>query len=165
MNSGATTCTNGLVIASHGTCLIYVIFKPTVVGLATGTVSLGDSDSTSPQTATLRGTGTGIKFTPTAVAFGNVNRGTQVFNAVTVKNVGTTTITFTGSEISGVNSADFSQNGGAVPCSGSLVAGASCTFNVYFDPSVDGNEVATYKLFDNSPGSPQLLYLTGTGQN
>jgi hypothetical protein len=112
----------------------------------------------------LRGVGTGVKFTPSPISFGTVTRGTTVSKTVTVANVGTTTITFTGAEISGTNSADFGQSGGNPPCSGSLNAGANCTFTVTFDPSKVGTENATYKLYDNSPGSPQTLPLTGKGQ-
>jgi hypothetical protein len=160
-----TTCTNNLVLASSATCFIYVTYRPTVVGLVTGKLSLLDSDPTSPQSIALRGTGTGISFTPFSVSFGLVNRGTTVYSTITVKNVGTTTVTFTGGAISGTNSADFGQSGGNPPCSGFLIAGASCTFSVSFNPSKDALESATYKLYDNSPGSPQLLKLSGTGQN
>jgi hypothetical protein len=165
LNTSATTCTNGKVIAATGTCFIYVAFKPTAAGLAKGTVSLFDNDSTSPQTAALEGAGTTVRLTPAPINFGIVNRGATVYNTVTVKNVGATTVTFTGAEISGPNSADFGQSGGNPPCSGLLIAGASCTFSVSFDPSKDAAESATYKLYDNSPGSPQTLPLKGTGQN
>jgi len=165
VNASGTTCTNGKVLAAKATCIINVSFKPTVAGLAKGTVTLSDNDPTSPQSATLRGTGTGIKFAPNPVNFNSVNRGTTATVTVTLYNVGTTTITFTGAEISGANSADFGQSGGNPPCSGSLKAGANCPFNVTFDPSKDATENATYKLYDNSPGSPQTLPMTGKGQN
>jgi sugar lactone lactonase YvrE len=164
VNASGTTCTNGKVLAAKATCIINVSFKPTVVGLAKGSVSLFDNDPTSPQSATLRGTGTGIKFTPASINFGTVTRGQTVSDTVTIYNVGTTTVTFTGAEISGTNSADFGQSGGNPPCSGSLKAGANCNFSVSFDPSKVGTENATYKVFDNSPGSPQTLPLTGKGQ-
>jgi hypothetical protein len=35
---------------------------------------------------------------------------------------------------------------------------------MFFTPSKVGAEKATYKVFDNSPGSPQSLALSGTGQ-
>jgi trimeric autotransporter adhesin len=167
LKTAATTCTNGLVVPAGGGCFIYVAYKPTVVGLATGTVSLTDSDSTSPQTAALRGTGTGIKFSPASVNFGLVNRGSQVNSVITLYNVGTTNVYFSGAEFSGTDSADFTYSGfNQAPCySGYILPGTNCTFTVYFTPSKDGVENATYKLYDNSPGSPQTLKLTGTGQN
>jgi hypothetical protein len=42
--------------------------------------------------------------------------------------------------------------------------GAVCTFTAYFTPSIVGAESATLSIYDNSPGSPQKLALTGTGQ-
>jgi hypothetical protein len=92
-----------------------------------------------------------------------VNRGTQVNTVITVKNVGTTTISLSGQELSGTNSADFIVSGGNTPCASSLAPGISCTFTVYWDPTKTGTETATYKLYDNSPGSPQTIKLTGTG--
>jgi len=169
-NATSTTCTNSLVIAASGTCVINVTFKPGVVGFNLGSVSLADSDVTSPQSAQLQGYGTGIKFTPTSVNFGTVTRGTQVSSTVTITNVGTTNVFFTGSEMGGTNSADFTSNylGSSVPCGNTsanpLLPGKTCQITVYFDPSKVGTENASYKVFDNSVGSPQSLALTGKGQ-
>jgi centrosomal CEP192-like protein/NHL repeat-containing protein len=168
-NATGTTCTNSLVIANLGTCVINVTFKPTVTGFVTGTLSVSDSDVTSPQTVSLSGTGTGIKFTPSSVNFGTVTRGNQVSSAVTITNVGTTSVYFTGAEFTGTNSADFADNwGDQAPCGNNantpLAPGAVCNITVYFDPSVVGAEKAVYKLFSNSPGSPQTLPLSGNGQ-
>ncbi|MHB8217992.1 MAG: NHL domain-containing protein [Candidatus Sulfotelmatobacter sp.] len=170
LNAATTTCTNSLVIAATGTCVINVTFKPTAVGFASGTLSVADTDVTSPQTVSLQGIGTGIKFTPPNVNFGTVTKGTQVSSTVTITNVGTTPVGFTGAEIAGPNSGDFSDNyNTAPPCNNSttspLQPGATCTLTVYFLPTKTGtSESATYKVFDNSPGSPQGLALTGKGQ-
>ena len=168
-NATSTTCTNSLVIAATGTCVINVTFKPTAVGYTSGLLSVADSDVTSPQTVALQGTGTGIKFTPTTVNFGTVNKGTQVSSTVTITNVGTTPVGFLGAEIAGTNSPDFSDNyGTSPPCNNTtsvpLQPGATCTLTVYFLPTKVGTESATYKVFDSSPGSPQGLSLTGKGQ-
>ena len=169
LSASSTTCTKNLVVAAKGTCVINVEFKPTAVGYASGTLSVSDSDVTSPQTAALQGTGTGIKFTPASVNFGTVTRGTQVSSTVTITNVGTTSVSFKGAELSGVNSADFADNyNNQPPCGNSssspLKAGGTCQITVYFDPTIVGSESATYKLVDNSTGSPQTLALTGKGQ-
>lgn len=169
VNAASTTCTNSLVIAALGTCVINVEFKPTAVGYAQGTLSVSDSDVTSPQTVALQGTGTGIKFTPASVNFGTVTRGTQVSSTVTITNVGTTNLFFTGAELSGKQSADFSDNyGDGAPCGNTstnpLKPNGTCQITVYFDPTIVGTESAVYKVFDNSPGSPQSLSLTGKGQ-
>ncbi len=126
VNASGTTCTNGKVLAAKATCIINVSFKPTVVGLAKGTVSLFDNDPTSPQSATLRGVGTGIKFAPNPDQLRQREPRHHGYRTRSPHNVGTSTITFTGAEISGANSADFGQSGGNPPCSGSLKAGANC---------------------------------------
>jgi hypothetical protein len=103
------------------------------------------------------------------VNFGTVNRGTTVSSTVTITNVGTTNVFFTGAELSGTNSADFSVNyQDNPPCSNNstnpLLPGKTCQITVSFDPSKVGTESATYKVFDNSVGSPHSLSLTGKGQ-
>ncbi len=159
----ATSCTNNLVIAASGTCNIYVLFTPTAVGFPTGTLSVADSDITSPQTVALSGTGTGVEFTPSSVNFGTSTIGVRVSSTVTITNVGTTPLIFTAATITGANSKDFSTSGSDPPCSGSLAPAGVCTFTMYFTPSISGAESATYQVFDNSAGSPQSLPLTGTG--
>ncbi len=167
--AGTTTCTPDLVIAASGTCVVNLQFKPTTVGFASGTLSVADSDVTSPQSVSLQGYGTGIKFTPATLNFGTITHGTQVNSTATITNVGTTPVFFTGAELSGTNSADFSVNyQDSAPCNNTaanpLLPGKTCQITVYFDPIKAGAEKASYKVFDNSVGSPQSLILMGTGQ-
>jgi hypothetical protein len=159
----ATTCTNGLAIAAGGNCVIYLEFTPTAVGFPTGTLSVADSDSTSPQTVPLSGTGTGVEYTPSSVNL-SATVGQQVSTSVTISNVGTSSIAFSAWTITGANSKDFSANLADPPCLGSLASGAICTFTVYFKPSLAGSETANLLVYDNSTGSPQVLPLNGTGQ-
>jgi hypothetical protein len=168
VNASSTTCTADLIIASTGTCVINVEFKPTVVGFASGTISVSDNDVTGSQSVALQGYGTGVKFTPGSVSFGGTNIGTQVSTPITITNVGTTPVSFTGAEISGTNSADFTNTyNDSPPCGNTsaspLQPGKTCQFYIYFDPSAAGTRTATYKLYDNSVGSPQKVSLTGTG--
>jgi len=168
-NPASTTCTASLPIAPGGTCIVSVQFHPTVVGFASGSVSVADSDATSPQSVALQGYGTGIKFTPGTLNFGTVTKGSQVSSTATITNVGTTPVFFTGAELSGGNSADFSVNyADNAPCnftaSNPMLPGGTCQITVYFLPSKTGGENASYKVFDNTVGSPQSLTLTGTGQ-
>ncbi len=165
----SSTCTNSLVIAANGTCVINAAFKPTKVGFASGTISVNDSDVTSPQSIAVSGYGTGIKFTPPSINFGTVTKGTQVSSTVTITNVGTANVFFTGAELTGTNSADFADTYSDNPPCGNnanspLKPGGTCVMTMYFTPSTTGTESATYKVFDNSVGSPQGLPLTGKGQ-
>lgn len=167
--ASGTTCTNSLVIANSGTCIINVAFKPTKVGYASGTLSVADTDVTSPQTVALSGNGTGIRFTPPSINFGSVTKGQQVSSQVTISNVGPSNVYFSGAEFAGTNSADFIDNYADNPPCGNnmnnpLKPGSTCVITVYFTPSTTSTESAAYKLFDNSPGSPQSLPVTGKGQ-
>ena len=59
-------CGSGL--SAGGSCTINVVFSPTVAGARSGSVTITDSDQTSPQTVTLSGTGTsGVGCTPGTV--------------------------------------------------------------------------------------------------
>jgi sugar lactone lactonase YvrE len=158
--AGSTTCTGGAVIASKGTCVINVEFAPTAIGYASGLLSVADSDTTSPQTVALSGTGTAISFNPSSINFGTVTKGTQVSSTVTLTNSGSTTVTITGYDMVGANSPDFSYY---APCGSSLAGGGTCQLTMYFTPSTSSAEKATFKVFDNSGGSPQTLALSGTG--
>jgi len=161
VNAATTTCTSGLVLANLATCIINVQFKPTAVGYASGTLSVSDSDVTSPQTVALSGTGTALRFTPASVNFGTVTKGQQSNSTVTLTNAGTTTVNIGGFTMTGANSADFTY---ASSCAASIAAGTNCSITMYFTPSITGSEKATFKVYDNSPGSPQSLSLSGTGQ-
>jgi hypothetical protein len=163
INKGKTTCTNSLQVAAGGNCAIGVQFKPTAIGYRTGTLSVADNDSTSPQTAALTGTGISIGFTPASVNFGTVTHGQcSSQDTVTIANSGPATVTFTGSDIVGPNSPDFRE--GNSTCGASLAPGANCNIVVQFCPTLTKQESATYELFDNSLGSPQKLPMTGKGQ-
>jgi len=164
-NAGATTCTASLPIANNGTCVISVQFHPVKTGYASGLVTVSDSDTTQSQTVALQGYGTGIKFSPITEA---TTVGTQTSEVETITNVGSTPVAFIGGEISGTASADWSASSGdSAPCANTatnpLQPGKTCQITFYFIPSKTGSRPATYKLFDNSVGSPQVLTLTGTG--
>lgn len=161
---GATSCTNGLAILAGGTCNIFVVFSPTAVGFPTGTLTVTDTDATSPQSVALSGTASGVLFTPSSVNFGTSAVGHQVSSTVTITNVGPTYISFTAGAITGANSRDFLTGATNPPCAGSLAPGAVCTFSMYFTPSLIGTESANYLVYDSSTGSPQTLPLAGTGQ-
>jgi sugar lactone lactonase YvrE len=163
INKGKTTCTNNLQVASGGNCAIGIQFKPTVIGYRTGTLSVADNDSTSPQTAALSGLGISLGFTPASVNFGTVTHGQcSSQDTVTIANSGPATVTFTGSDIVGPNSPDFRESNST--CGQTIAPGASCNILVQFCPTLTKQESATYELFDNSLGSPQKLPMTGKGQ-
>jgi hypothetical protein len=148
-------------VAPGGTCTIDVYFTPSVTGTRTGTLTITDDASNSPQTVALSGIGAAgsISVSPTALAFGN-----QVLNTgsagqkITVTNSGFVNLTVN----SVVASGDFSK---LDSCTGvTLTPGQSCTITAGFLPVVTGALSGTITINDTSPGAPHIVTLSGTGQ-
>src|SRR2546428_9896158 len=74
--------------------------------------------------------------------------------AVTLMNSGNATLTIAGI----VASLNFFQTSN---CGNSLAAGASCTINVTFAPTMPGLLTGTISITDNAADSPQKISLTG----
>ncbi|HTE88369.1 MAG TPA: choice-of-anchor D domain-containing protein, partial [Terriglobales bacterium] len=154
-----TTCTATL--GPGASCTITVTFSPEVGGPRSATVSISDSDPTSPQIVTLAGTGTSVRLAPPKLDFGTQKVGTTSSpQSVTLTDVGTTTITFSPFVVVGANPGDFSMT---TTCAQNLFAGKSCTISVTFSPTVTGARNATVQISDDAGGSPQTVPLTGVG--
>jgi hypothetical protein len=50
-------------------------------------------------------------------------------------------------------------------CGSSVNPGASCSIGVFFDPTTSGLRNGTLTITDSAPGSPQVVALTGTGED
>ena len=136
-------------------------FAPTTSGTLTGSVSITDNASGSPQKITLTGTGTDIQFTPTSLNFGNQPVGTtSLAKKITLSNKASVTVSITSISITGTDKKDFAEIN---TCGASVKAGASCTITVTFTPSADGKRTADVSVDDNGGGSPQTVALSGTG--
>ncbi len=156
-------CGAGLKVG--GSCTLTVSFAPTATGTITGKVTVADSATGSPQTASLTGTGINgapaVTLSPTSLTFP-----TQVFHTsspaqnVTLTNSGSGTLNITSFTITGTNSGDFSQTH---TCGATLAAGASCTISVTFYPLAKNGRTASLSITDNAAGSPQAVSLSGTG--
>jgi len=161
--SGPFTETNNCPssIEVGGTCQIQAVFSPTARGTASGTLTVTDNTSTSPQTVSLSGTGTVMSLSPVSVNFGDQAVGTKSAAApATLTNTGTTAVAITLITFTGANPGDFSQSNN---CGKGLAPKASCTINVIFDPTATGAWSAALSVTDNGGGSPQTVALSGTG--
>ncbi|MFB3921701.1 MAG: choice-of-anchor D domain-containing protein [Terriglobia bacterium] len=149
------TCGNSL--AAGANCTISVTFTPTAVGILSGTVTITDTDPTSPQIITLTGHGTAAvaAVTPATLSFGNQG-GTGPSQNVTLSNTGNAPLAISGISITG----PFSQTS---TCGSTLVSGASCTISVSFLPTSPGAATGTLSIADSASGSPQTVSLSGTG--
>jgi hypothetical protein len=156
------------------TCKVSVIFTPSVAAaesatlVITATVTNGGQNSTIVLNVNLSGTGMpvapGVGFNPTSLAFGNqVLNTTSAAKTVTLTNTGNAAVTINSIAASG----DFAATStGASACPigpATLAAGANCTINVTFTPTVLGARVGTLTVTDNAVGSPHTVGLTGTG--
>jgi len=159
--SQVNTC--GTSIASGATCSITVTYTPTVAGTQSGTVTISDNASNSPQTITVKGTGISpVTFSPSSLNFGTVVVGNSSNPmSTTLTNRQTTALTITAISVIGLSSDDFSQNNN---CPSLVSAGGSCTITVTFSPHATGTRSAKVKITDSASNSPQNVGLTGTGQ-
>jgi hypothetical protein len=174
----STTC--GTSLAPGATCTIYVTFTPTAAGTQTGTLTITDSASNSPQTVNLSGNLTGTVVTiPGPVA--NVSPGCIAFSGfiqadcqqwgvqpatpqtVTLSNTGSGVLNIASVQITGTQASDFSFVNN---CPTNLAAGAQCTISVSFSPQTVGPAQASLVITDNSndvTGSTQTVSLNGAG--
>lgn len=159
-SAGFTQTSNcGASVAAGSSCTINVSFAPTMAGTTSGTISVTDNATGSPQTVSLSGTGTSptITLSPNSLTFGNQEVGTTSQpQPLTLTNTGGAALTI--SEI--VPSAGFAETNN---CPSNLSAGGSCTINVSFTPTAIGSVTGTVSVTDNANGSPQTVSLSGTG--
>jgi Cep192 domain 4/Abnormal spindle-like microcephaly-assoc'd, ASPM-SPD-2-Hydin len=110
--------------------------------------------------------GPSVYFNTGTENFGSANLGGQLAGApVAVLNGGEQTLTISDIEILGPNASDFSAVGQGACIGTAIPPGPSphCSMDLSFTPSVGGPEEAFLAVWDNAPGSPQLLELEATG--
>jgi uncharacterized Zn-binding protein involved in type VI secretion len=92
-----------------------------------------------------------------SIAFGDEAIGTtSAVKAITLINNGSA-----GLRIDGIAVAlPFAQTN---TCGSSLAVGATCTINVTFAPTTEGDFTSNLSITDNAKGSPQRVTLSGTG--
>jgi uncharacterized repeat protein (TIGR03803 family) len=98
------------------------------------------------------------RLSPTFVSFGDqaLNE-TAAAKTVTLKNIGTFSLTLAGIAVNG----DFAIT--ANTCGNTLPAGKACKIGVDFTPIALGPQNGMLTFTTNSVGSPQLVALSGTG--
>ena len=152
-------------LATGTTCTITIVFTPSVASSESATLSVSDSDPSSPQTSALSGSGTApsgaVTLSPSTIGFGNVNlNSTSPAQTATLNNTKTTALTITSIAVTGANAADFAQTN---TCGTSLAANTNCTISIKFTPTLTSAESATLTVTDSDSSSPQSVALSGTG--
>jgi hypothetical protein len=148
-------------LSSGSSCTLSVTFAPAATGTRTGTLTVADNASNSPQSATLTGTGTSasgtVTLSPASIQFGNVAvGGYSSWQSLTLTNSGSTAVSITSVVLSGSGYTDQSY------CSGSLAAGSQCVIYVLFHPTSSGTFNGSITISDSASNSPQIAALSGT---
>ena len=153
--SAVQTCPNH--IQPGKSCKIQVTFSPHVPGPCPGTLTITDSDPSSPQVVSLTGSGTQVSLSPTTIDFGtrplNLD---SVGRSATLTNLGTAPISGFSFSVSG----DYSQTN---TCGSTLPGRASCLITTTFAPTMAGRRPGTITISDDDGASPQVLTVTGVG--
>ena len=156
----STTCAGTLAVGQN--CAISVTFTPTILGTATGTLTLTDNAPNSPQTIALTGTGeVQVAWSPASLSFAAQAVATSsAATSITVTNNLPTALRIASITFTGANPGDFAETD---TCGSSVAANSNCTISVTFTPQATGTRTATLSVNDNANNSPQTITLTGTG--
>ncbi len=150
----------GSTLAAGATCIVTATFTPTALGALTGSITITDNATGSPQSVPLTGTGTAqVLLTPTSATFAAQTVGTtsaaKVFTLANKQNVALTGVTI-------ATTGNFSVS--TTTCTTSLAAHASCKISVVFKPAAKGPLTGSLQVTDSAVGSPQTSTLKGTGK-
>ena len=151
------TC--GSTLAAGAACTLKVAFTPTATGVRSGTLTINDSDPSSPQTVSLNGTGTFLKLPILypGLSFSLTYLGSQHQHQVQLSNAGSSAVTINQIQTVG----DYSETDN---CGNNLAGGASCLITLTFTPTGTGYREGNLIIWDSDPGSPHQGLLNGTGE-
>lgn len=134
----STTCPSApATLGAGASCTVSASSQPVALGTYSGTVTVTDSASNSPQTVSLSGSGIApATLTPGTLSFGNQLVGTTSrAKDVTLTNKQNVALTISGITVSG----DFViQSTTTCPTSGTVAIGHSCVIAVAFKPTSQG---------------------------
>ena len=148
-----------MTLAPTKSCTLAVAFSPKSAAALNASLTLTDNTSSSPQQATLSGTGiVGLTTKQSSLMFGDVKFGAKQEKTVGVVNHQTQSVTLSES-FSGPNEGDFSVTGGT--CGTTLGTRSKCSIVVSFSPGALGTESATLSITDSpDPLSPYTVALS-----
>jgi len=151
------TCNNS--VAASSNCAIRVTFTPTAIGTRTGSISIVSSDSSTPLTVNLTGTGVVVtlSLSPASLTFNDQKVGTSSqAQSILLTDTGGAPLTIN----SIVPSSDFLETNN---CGTGLATGPGCTISVTFMPTAAGTRTGAITITSNAQGSPHTANLTGNG--
>jgi Abnormal spindle-like microcephaly-assoc'd, ASPM-SPD-2-Hydin len=137
-------------------------FSPTASGSVSGSISITSNAPGSPLAISLSGSGTAtqpqLTISPSSVAFGSVNVGSNASQIITLTNPGNGALTVSAASASGTG---FSMSGLSLPVT--INPGSNTTFTAQFAPTTAGSASGSISITSNAPGSPAAIPLSGTG--
>ncbi|HVI07903.1 MAG TPA: alkaline phosphatase family protein [Candidatus Binatia bacterium] len=149
------TCKSTLNV--NETCAVNITFTPQSSGTVTGTLTVTDTATGSPQIINLSGTGTSVSFSSQLLNFGNQLLGDKVpTQTATLTNNGAATLTITSIETTG----DYTQTN---TCGNAVAAHGTCQITVTFTPTTTGVRYGSITVNDSDGSKSQVLNLTGFG--
>ncbi|HEV2424793.1 MAG TPA: choice-of-anchor D domain-containing protein [Terriglobia bacterium] len=160
---GGTTCSANQSVAAAASCTMSINFVPVAAGTFAATLTVADSDPSSPHNVPLNGTATNsnsapaVSISPSSLTFSSQAVGSaSASQSVTITNTGNATLNISSVSVS----AGFKQTN---TCGAAVSQGSACTISVTFQPAAAGSQTGTLTIADNAPKSPQTVSLSGTG--
>ena len=139
----------------------HVVFQPTAALAASASLTFTMVRS-SEGTLVVPITGTGVQaelsVIPASISFGSVPVGVTNTQTVTLRNPGTANLVISQAAVSG---SGLTLSGISLPIT--MTPGGSSSFTVAFDPHSSASITGALTLVSNTPNSPLLTALSGTG--
>lgn len=162
--SGDFTVVNacGNSLNAHSSCSLAVAFQPRSIGAATGALTVSDQYRT--QTVALSGTGIappGVSLAPASpLDFPATGVGLSALSpTITLSNNNLSPLLLQNLTVTG----DFAIAPASNTCGSSLAATTACTLQLAFTPTSAGPRTGFLTITDDSPTSPHILQVAGTG--
>jgi len=145
-------------ISAGTSCTFTITFTPTATGLRSGTITITDSATDSPQVLSLAGNGVGAATTSvTSHNFYKIAVGTSAWYRLYLLNNQTVPLNISSISATGA----YSQTN---HCVSPLAGGQYCDITVTFAPTAVGQISGLLTITDDAKNSPQTVTLTGTGK-
>ena len=148
-------------LAARSNCTVSIVFTPTALGPRSGTLTVNDNATNTPQAMQFSGSGIApVALVPTSVGFGN-----QFLNSASTAKV----LTLTNNQnvpvaIGGISaSGDFAETSNCPFSPNQLAANAHCTISVTFTPTAPGARSGVLSVTAGAPTNPESVALTGSG--
>jgi archaellum component FlaF (FlaF/FlaG flagellin family) len=140
----------GSTLATGANCIVEVAFRPTATGARAASLSIADNTTGSPQTVPLAGTGSALHVSNEVLDFGSIALGSSSSLVLTLRNLGSRSISVSQIAFVGGNGRYYSQ---VNSCAAGIAPRGNCTITVTFTPETKGQLNALLSFMTNGTGS------------